>query len=90
MLKEAGDKLAGSDRETLDKALAEAKEALKSDDLDRIKQADEALKQAAYKLSEAMYAQSGGQPGAAAGASEPAADAGKKDDGGKVVDAEFD
>jgi molecular chaperone DnaK len=87
MLKEAGDKLTGADRETLDKALAEAKEALKTDDLDRIKKADEALKQAAYKLSEAMYAQTGGQPGAEGGAAD---DTGKKDDGDKVVDAEFD
>ena len=91
MLKEAGDKLQGNDREALDQALVEAKEALKSDDLERIQKAEENLKQAAYKLSEAMYAQSGAQggaqPGTEAGATD---DTGKKDDGGKVVDAEFE
>ena len=88
MLKEAGDKLQGGDREKLDAALAEAKEALKSEDVERIKKADEDLKQAAYKLSEAMYAQTGAAPGGAEGGQ--STDEGRKDAGDKVVDAEFD
>jgi len=92
-IKEHGDKLQGGDREKLDKALVEAKEALKGDDLERIKTTQEALKQAAYKLSEAMYAGSGGEaaaaggaPGAPEGAAAGAKPKGKDD----VVDAEFD
>ena len=98
-IKEHGDKLQGADREALDKALAEAKEALKGDDFERIKASQEALKQAFYKLSEAMYAATSGAgaeggdgaagPGATPGAT---ADAGPTKKGGKddVVDAEFD
>ncbi len=99
-LKEHGDKLQGPDRERLDKALADAKEALKGEDIEAIKRTQEELKQASFKLSEALYAAQGGggegggaAPGAgAAGGAAPGAGPGKaaggKDD--DVVDAEFE
>jgi molecular chaperone DnaK len=98
-LKENGDKLSDDDKSALENAIAEAKEALKSDDLEKIKASQESLKQAAYKLSEAMYANSEdpAAAAAAAGAAEPAAGGAadtaaesKKDGDDNVVDAEFE
>jgi molecular chaperone DnaK len=92
-LSEHGSKLAEADRKAIDDALAEAKEALKTDDLDRMKRAQDTLSKAAHKLGEVMYreAQAGQQqpgPGAgpqAGGAGHPS---GPKE--GEVVDAEFE
>jgi len=92
-LKENSDKLAADDKEKLEAAIKKAREAVESGDTDRIKATQEELKQAAYKLSEAMYA-SAGAGSAEPSATGPAAPGGaapagekKKDD---VVDAEFD
>jgi len=94
-LSEHGSKLAEADRKAIDDALGEAKEALKTDDLDRMKRAQDTLSKAAHKLGEVMYreaqAQAGQQqpgPGAgpqAGGAGRPS---GPKE--GEVVDAEFE
>jgi molecular chaperone DnaK len=95
-LSEHGSKLAEADRKAIDDALAEAKEALKTEDLDRMKRAQETLSKAAQKLGEIMYREAqqsqpgqassqeaGSQPGGAAGRS-----SGPKE--GEVVDAEFE
>jgi molecular chaperone DnaK len=87
-LGEHGSKLAEADRKAIDDALAEAREALKTEDIDRMKRAQEQLTRAAHKLAEVMY-QSQAQPGAAG--AEPSSDArtaGPKE--GEVVDAEFE
>jgi molecular chaperone DnaK len=87
-LGEHGSKLAEGDRKAIDEALAEAREALKGEDVERMKRAQETLTRAAHKLAELMY-QSQSQPGAPAGA--PAGEgrpSGPKD--GDVVDAEFE
>jgi molecular chaperone DnaK len=95
-LSEHGGKLGDSDRKAIDEALAEAKEALKTEDVDRMKRAQETLSKASHKLAEIMYreaqsqAGAAGQPGAA-GASGPQAESrpsGPKE--GEVVDAEFE
>ena len=73
--------------------MAEAREALKGDDLDRIKRAQEALTKASHKLAEVMYreTQASGQPGpqgaGQAGAPGPGGAQAPKSD---VVDAEFE
>jgi molecular chaperone DnaK len=95
-LSEHGNKLAEADRKAIDDALAEAKEALKTEDLDRMKRAQDTLSKAAQKLGEIMYREAqqaqagqasgqetGSQPGGAAGRS-----SGPKE--GEVVDAEFE
>jgi molecular chaperone DnaK len=71
-LVEYGDKIPAEDRDALTKANDEAKEALKGDDIDRIKAATDALMQAFQKVGQAMYAdqqaaQAGGSQAAAAG-----------------------
>ena len=90
-LGEHGAKLAEPDRKAIDEALAEAREALKGDDIERMKRAQETLTQASHKLAEIMYreAQAQGQPAgssAAGGASQGAP--GPKE--GEVVDADFE
>src|SRR5439155_779921 len=65
-LADHGSKLAEADRKAIDDAMAEAREALKSEDLERMKRAQESLTRASHKLAEIMYreAQAQGQPGA--------------------------
>jgi molecular chaperone DnaK len=87
-LGEHGSKLAEGDRKAVDDALAEAREALKGEDLERMKRAQETLTRAAHKLAEVMY-QSQAQPGAPTGGPSPdGRTAGPKE--GEVVDAEFE
>jgi len=85
-LTEHGDKVAAEEKAKIEAALAEAEEALKSNDKDTIEAKSQALAMASQKLGEQMYAQTegGAQPGAAAGG----ASSGKADDA-DVVDAEF-
>ena len=94
-LSEHGSKLAEADRKAIDDALGEAKEALKTDDLDRMKRAQDTLSKAAHKLGEVMYREAQAQ----AGQQQPGPDAGPQAGGagrpsgpkeGEVVDAEFE
>ena len=54
-LKDAGDAATADQREKIEKAIAEAKEALAGGDIARIKETAEALQNAIYELSTAMY-----------------------------------
>jgi molecular chaperone DnaK len=91
-LKEHGDKVSQDDRMAIERAVTDAKEALKGTDLDKIKKTKEDLLQASHKLAEEVYkaasakAQAGGEApsGGAAGGDASAGDNGKE----KVVDAE--
>jgi molecular chaperone DnaK len=89
-LSEHGDKIPEADKKTIEAALTEAREALKGDDVDRIRRAQENLTKASHKLAEIMYreaqakAQAGtSSSGASRGTDGKAADA-------EVVDAEFE
>jgi molecular chaperone DnaK len=57
MLKDAGDKLPASDRESIESVIADVKKALESDDNAAITEAMERLTSAQHKAAEAMYAQ---------------------------------
>ncbi|MGH7389080.1 MAG: molecular chaperone DnaK [Candidatus Rokuibacteriota bacterium] len=91
-LSEHGAKLAEADRKAIEEALGEAKEALKSDDVERIKRAHESLMRASHKLAEVMYRESQAPPTGGAeptgGDQRPAGGQGPKE--GEVVDAEFE
>jgi molecular chaperone DnaK len=91
-LNEHGGKLSEAERKAVEEALAEAREALKGDDVDRMKQAQERLTKAAHKLAETMYreaqAQQTGAPGGGTGDGRGAAGGGPKE--GEVVDADFE
>ncbi len=90
-LKELGDQVNASEKESVESAIAELKTAVEGDDKDAIEQKTQALSEVAGKIAEKAYAQSqqAGDAGAA-GAAGGAADAGSaaSDDG--VVDAEFE
>jgi molecular chaperone DnaK len=72
----------------VEKAIAEVKEAVASDDAERIKSATTSLAQAAMKIGEAIYA---AQQGAGAGTDQGAGGAGASAGGDEnVVDADFE
>jgi molecular chaperone DnaK len=71
-------------KDDVEKAIEAAKEAIASDDADRIKQATTALAQVAMKIGEAIYSAKGGGD---AGSDEPSA---SKDADDNVVDADFE
>src|SRR6266496_3152647 len=73
-LQDYGDKVPAEEREAVAKANDEAKEALKGDDVERIKTATDALMQAFQRIGQAMYsaqAAAQGQAQAAAGGGGP-------------------
>src|SRR3984957_1148510 len=85
-LTEHGAKVGETERRAIENAMADLKEALKTDDTDAITEKSNVLAQASMKLGEAMYKQT--QDGSAA----PGGDGSGPDSGGKkedVVDAEF-
>ena len=96
-LKEFGEKLSADDRSRVEEKIKEVREAVKGEDLDKIKKATDELSQASHKLAEEVYKKqaSTGAGGAGQGAGpsqpqqpeEPAGKRDGKDD--KVVDAEF-
>jgi molecular chaperone DnaK len=87
-IKEAGEKLAQSDREPVEAAIAALREAIASDDLGAIKEKTEALGQISMKLGEAMYRAGQAQQEAPGGQSGAGGETGAG--GEKVVDADFE
>jgi molecular chaperone DnaK len=89
-LAEHADKVPAGDKQEIERALGELKEALRGEDFERIKRGQDDLTRASHKLAEVMYreaqarAQAGGTPtdGATGERSKPA--------DSDVVDAEFE
>jgi len=54
-LKEQGGNMSGDERLNVDRALSQAKDALKGTDVDTLKKANEDLTTAAHKLAESIY-----------------------------------
>jgi molecular chaperone DnaK len=91
MLNENREKIPVSDIKPIEDALAEAKEALKSEDMDKIRRAMDTLTKASHRLAEVMYRQAKEKqaPGAPSDGGEPQAKPGGAPEG-EVVDAEFE
>jgi molecular chaperone DnaK len=92
LIKQQGDKLKDSDKQALESAIAKVREAAKSDDTNRIKNAISELEAASHAMSEALY-RTAGAPGAApeaapTGAADGAAAGQPADD--DAIDAEFE
>ncbi|MFN0117742.1 MAG: Hsp70 family protein, partial [Elusimicrobiota bacterium] len=91
MLKEQGDKISAEEKTNVETALATAKEALKGEDLEKIKSTKDELLKASHKLAEQMYkAAAANQPGAQQAGNTPESNGngnGKTAD--HVVDAEI-
>lgn len=92
LLKENGDKIGSSEKESIEKAVQELKDVLDSNDAEKIKDKTNALTQASLKLGEAMYKQSADAAGANAGTSTGSTDTGSesKPADETVVDADFE
>ena len=91
-LAEHGEKLEGDERSTIEAALKEAEEALKSDDKDAIDAKTQALAEASQKLTEKMMAQEQAQQQDQSGSETPPPNNDGNEDQAKgdVVDAEFE
>ena len=83
-LKDMGDKVTAQDKEAIEKASNELKEALKGDNVDDIKKKTEALKQASYKIAEEMYKQQAAQGAAGGAGPNPGNSANTSSDAGKT------
>jgi len=90
LLSENKDKLPEAEVANVETAIAGAKEALDSDDLDSLKGAFEALTAASHKLAEVAYQDAGGEAGAGGPPPGAAPDGGSDDGGDDVIDAEFE
>ena len=92
-LKEFGDKIDSGEKQNIEDAMAKAKKAMESNDLNTIKSAQEELTRSSHKLAEAMYAKASQARGAGAEA-RPGADAGAQEGPKKaqedVVDADYE
>src|SRR5881628_3295454 len=94
-LKDLGDKVPADTKKDVEEKLAALRDALKTDDTDRIKSAMEALQTSSQKIGELMYQQQQaqgttppqGQPGAEQPEGEPAGAGAKKD--GDTIEGEF-
>ncbi|HUQ50642.1 MAG TPA: molecular chaperone DnaK, partial [Gammaproteobacteria bacterium] len=84
-LRELGDKVSGEERGKIEAALADVKEAIKSDNKTVIETKLRTLGEASASMAQRLYANQGGASGGAPGGEE-AADGG----GDNVVDAEFE
>jgi molecular chaperone DnaK len=84
-LRDYGDKISEDDRKNIDRAIADLRGVMESDQVAEIKAKIEALKQAAYKLAEEVYKSTASQAGGAeagAGAQEAGAASGTSGAGG--------
>ena len=92
LLNENRAKLSESDIRPIEEALAEAKRALESGDVSRMRQAKDNLTRASHRLAEAMYRQAGGQQtgGYTQSGPGPGGATGGSKGGDNVVDAEFE
>ncbi|MBD3308761.1 molecular chaperone DnaK [candidate division KSB3 bacterium] len=94
LLNENREKIPAGEISTIEEAIKQTKEAIESNDTDRIKAAMEELTQASHKMAEVMYQQQSQQQQAGGAQPGPGAEAGpqpgseKRDD--DVVDAEFE
>jgi molecular chaperone DnaK len=93
-LREYGDKIDAGDKQNIEDAMAKAKKAMESNDLNNIKSAQEDLTRSSHKLAEAMYAKASQARGAGAGGAGHGADAGPQEGPKKaqedVVDADYE
>jgi molecular chaperone DnaK len=94
-LQDLGDKVPADTKKDVEEKLAALRDALKTDDVERIKSATEALRVSSMKIGEIMYqqeqakaqAEQPAQPGAEQPEGEPAGAGAKRD--GDTIEGEF-
>jgi molecular chaperone DnaK len=88
-LQEHGDKVPAGDKAAIEEAIKEVREALKADDIGRVKRATDALTKASHKMAEVLYREA--REKAPGGEQPPGGGNGRtKTAEGEVVDAEFE
>jgi molecular chaperone DnaK len=83
-----GERVPADERGRVEAALRELREALKGEDVERIKRATEALQQTSFKLGEEMYRRTAAGAGAGGAGAQAGGGAGSAG-GDDVIDAEF-
>ena len=88
-IKELGDKVPESEKSNIESKVAELKQVMQSDDIDKIKKLNDELQNAFHALSQQLYSQEQGQPEGDPGA-QSADPAGAQDEeaDGDVIDGE--
>jgi molecular chaperone DnaK len=92
-LSEHGDKVAAADKAAIEEAIKEVRDALKANDMARVKRASDELTKASHKMAEALYrdAQAKTPDGSAGPSGGPTGGSARtKTAEGEVVDAEFE
>ena len=92
-MEQLGDKLETNEKETIESAIKDLEQAIKSEDKDAIDSKTKALGEASAKMAERLYAQQGEASGAAGSNTGPERSGDEKTgsgDQGDVVDAEFE
>jgi molecular chaperone DnaK len=91
-LAEHGDKIDAGDKQAIESAISDLREAMKGEDAEAIKAKTDALAKASFKLGEAVYKSTAaaGDDGDGAPKSEPGADKGNGAGDAGVVDADFE
>jgi len=85
-LSEAGDKVEDGEKASIESAISDLEEALKTEDVAEIQAKTNALMESSHKMAEQMYQEQAGE----ASAGSDAASAGEAPGGDDVVDAEFE
>ena len=85
-LSEAGDKVEDAEKASIESAISDLEEALKTEDVAEIQAKTNALMESSHKMAEQMYQEQAGE----ASAGSDAASAGEAPAGDDVVDAEFE
>ena len=86
-LKDLGEKVSADEKKKVEDAIAAAREALKKEDAEALKKAEEELTQASHKIAEEMYKQASAKAQGSAHTGPDKEQAGKKND--DTVDAEY-
>jgi molecular chaperone DnaK len=89
-LKDAGDIATADQREKIEKAIEEAKEALASGEIERIKEKSEVLQNAIYELSTAMYQRAAEQQQREQEQQQQQSSQGSGPTSGETIDADFE
>lgn len=85
-LSEAGDKVEDAEKASIESAISDLEEALKTEDVAEIQAKTNALMESSHKMAEQMYQEQAGEAAAESGA----APSGEAPTGDDVVDAEFE
>jgi len=88
-LRDLGERVPGNDRQNIEKKIAALREALKGDDVARIKQLSDEVQQASYALGQMAGQQAGPQTGGSNGPRGNGNGNGNGNDEGEVVEGEF-